>query len=292
MSFGADSARAEAELKAGLSETFEGTCVSTDWENGLVTVNIGGGIVVMPMVGDAPWANDRVRVIYVGKKPLCLGARTRANIGTVTAAPSGGSVLIQGDDGEKYNYQYNAALTLSSGMRVLMDHAGRVVVCQVSGERPKAIVTAPNPPSKPRQYEQTFYPIGSANYQSGAYVDNYAEVSANRSAFYYYGTQIRDSVPDTAAIESATIELNQLWDQTPTTASRLGTHGDPYPLSGPPVLANAVSIAPGSGARDILPVATLLQLGQAVAVGFYSGYGWRRYAPSTNSGAITLRWTV
>jgi hypothetical protein len=292
VSFGADSARAEAELRAGLSETFEGTCVSTDWANGLVTVNIGGGNVVMPMVGDAPWANDRVRVIYVGNKPLCLGARTRANIGTVTAAPSQGSVIIQGDDGERYTYQYNAALTLTSGMRVLMDHAGRVVVCQVSGERPKSIVTVPVPPSPPREYEQTFYPVASANYQNGVYVDNYAEVSANRSAFYYYGTQIRDSIPNEAVVESATIELNQLWDSAPTVSSRLGTHGDPFPLKAAPTLAGAVPISPGSGSKDILSVAASLQTGAAVAVGFYSGYGWRRYGPSTNSGALTFRWTV
>lgn len=294
MSFGLDSAKAEAELRRGLSDTVEGTCVRMDWANNLVVVNIGGGEIVMPLAGNAPWPNDKVRVIYVGQKPLCLGVRPRANLGTVAVTPSAGKVEVTGDDGQTYRYPYAANTTFSSGQRVLMDHGGRIVVCQISSEPDKEIVAAPPPAagSGPVVTERTFYATDSANFRGGAFQSNAVEISDSRSAFYYYGTQIADSIPDGATILDAYVTLTQEWDNVPGTASRMGTHGDAG-RGGQPGLSGAVSVPGGSRTVSLMGAfADQLKTGAAKGLGFYSGNGWRRYGSAASSGQVYVRWQI
>ena len=289
-SIGKGVAKGATAQRAGFSSTSEGQCVSVDLAAGYAVVNVGGGSLNMPMVGAVPWPGDKVHVGYLGQRPVCLGARPKAPIGTVSVVPSNGLVTVLGDDGLTYVYPYDSTRAYSTGQRVRLDHEGRTVGSGYGGEPVVGEFFPPAGAGPSGPQSKTFYPTDSGNYRGGAYAGQAAEVSDGRSAFYWYGAQIRDTIPDGAAVSAASIRLTQEWDQVPGVASRMGTHSEGS-RGGEPALSGALSVPGGTRDVDILQFADALKTGTALGVGLYKTFGWRRYGPASSSGQITITWT-
>lgn len=290
MSLGREVARELAAQRAGLSDTIDARCVDVDWAARLAVVNVGGAEQTMSWAGPAPWPGDRVRVMTLGQKPVAV-VQHGAPIGTVSAASSTAATVL-GDDGQTYVYPFRVGDAIAPGDRVRLDHAGRVVTLEYSEEPPGSDYTPPAPPPSQAVQARWFYPTDSANYRLGAYASSFAEVSANRSAFYWYGRQIASSIPDSATIVRARLSLAEVWDELPTVASRLGKHSSSSTsrTAAAPSLSGAIDGITGGGTVDISAFADDLKTGAAYGVGFYAGFGWRRFDAAARSGAIYIEW--
>ena len=278
-----------AHIRQRLGSSTEGLVTAQDWDNQLVTVDQGGTEQVMRWAGRAPWPGDTVRVVTSAGNTWCE-LFEGAPLGTVAAVGSGRATVL-GDDGESYTYPYIGAVPGVSD-RVGLLHSHRVVLGAYSAEPEDSEFTAAPAPPRPTVTKRTFYPVWSGNWRDGSYSGTAAEISTSRAAAYGYGTQIRDTIPDSATITRATLYLTENWDNVPGTASSMGTHssnGRPGSFSNGS-LSGSYSV-PGLSVNIIGTVANALKTGAAFGVGFRSGAGWRQYGVAPISGRIYIEWT-
>lgn len=293
MAQGAQTAKQLAQLAAQTAATTLGTCLSVDFTNLLAVVDVGGAAQSMPWVGSAPYKGDRVRIMTAGGQPACF-AQYGHPLGTVVAVASS-LATVTGDDGQTYQYPYPSGVTLAAGNRVALDHALRVVVELISAEPPGSLYVQQSGAPGPTKQSRTFTPTDSGNYTSGAYSTQYVEISTTRYGFYWFGTQIADSIPDTATITRAIVTLSEVWDEVPGAASLMQLHTDSSASHGgsQPTLTGAGVSVSNSGTFDISSMVAALVTGSAFGLGFPGGatHGWRRFDTFLASGAITIDWT-
>lgn len=284
-------ARQVAGLRSSKSDQVDAVCVASDWDAGFVTVNIGGAEQVMSWVGSAPYPGDRVRVLTLGMKPVAV-VQHGAPSGTVVSASST-LATVNGDDGRTYVYPFRVGDAIVPGDRVRLDHAGRCVALEYTEEPPGSEYEPPPAPPAAAVKARWFYPTDSGNYRFGSYVSQFAEVSENRAAYYWYGTQIASSIPDNATVTRAEIRLVEVWDELPGVVSRLATHTDASSVhsGAAPALSGAITVS-GGGTINIASYANALKTGAAYGVGFPAGFGWRRFDSAAKSGAIYMEWSV
>jgi len=282
---GETSARVDSEVKTGLSASLEGTCVGYVFASRLVLVDVGGVTIPMPWLGTAPWKGDTVRILKLGETRLCQSVYGSA-IGTVSSVASS-VATVTGDDGTIYRYPVRIGDTISAGHRVRLDHAGQIVLGRYAAEPPSSEYETPAGPPASSGGSKTFLPTASGSYASGVFRGPEVEVNSLRTGMYWYGSQIADTIPDGATITSATITLIQTYDQIGV-ASLLGSHNRKSP-NGEPVISGVVSINSG-GTFSIMAVANALKTGAAYGVGFQKETGYRAFASSASSGAITIKW--
>ncbi|ANJ26827.1 hypothetical protein [Agromyces aureus] len=296
---GEAAARAEQQLAQGASDMSVGQCVTVNDASvpPMVQVNLGGGVQWMPYTGARPWPGERVLVGYLGRKPVCHGPIYGHPLGTVVSVASG-IVTVTGDDGQTYRYSCAFADTLSTSNRVAMHHAARQVIHRMSAEPPGSTFTPPpEPPPVSVVQTRTFSPIDSGDwYYSGSrWYGQEPTISENHAGFYFYGTQIADTIPDTATIISATMWLVELWDNVPGTPSQLGSHGNPTKPGFAPGLSGSLTVN-NTGNYDVSSFANALKTGAQFGLGFYRGNGspgtgYRAYGTYAQSGAITITWS-
>lgn len=284
-------ARAQAEARKGFSDSIEATCLSVDWSARLATVDIGGASRVMPWAGPAPQIGDTVRVITAGQKPICW-AQYGSPTGEVLAV-GGTTVTVEGEDGRQYTYPFVDGVSLLVGDIVRLDHAGRIVLGQYAAA--STIPEVIRPPAPPAQsvFKRTFYPTDSGRYFNGVYSSQFVDASSNQAGYYWYGTQIASSIPDTATVTRAELRLVERFDNLPGIASRLGIHNNPSTRHGntAPALSGIINVSNG-GVINIASYATALKTGTAYGVGFYAGFGWRQFDTYARSGSIYMEWTL
>lgn len=280
-----------SELAARGSDTAEGLVTAVSWSTRTVTVNVAGVSQSIRWVGPAPWPGDRVRVTQHPSNWYCelvMGAP----LGTVQSVASSIATVL-GDDGVTYTYPHESGVAPSAGWRVRLDHAGRMAAPRYSAEPLGSLYVPPPAPPNPTPSEQvrTFNPIDSANWWAtgGRWDTQYVEVSVSRSGFYFYGTQIADTIPNSATILSATASFSEIWDNVPGTPSMLGSHGAATRPGSPPGLSGALAVS-GSGDVNIASYANALKNGTQHGLGFAQNTGWRRFQTFAGSGAITIRW--
>lgn len=290
MGQGEQSARADSLVSQGLSDTVEGICLSIDYSTRLISADVGGAVQIMAWSGPAPWVGDRVRVVYAGRKPFAI-AVYGSPLGTVQSVASG-IATVTGDDGATYNYPYQNGLTVAAGQRFVLQHANKVLGNRLSAEPPGSSFVRPPAPPASGTRTQTFRPTDSGNYRSGTYQDQYVEISSTRSAFYWFGRQIANTIPDSATILAANIKLVELWDNVPGTPSQMANHTDPSSRHGtsPPTLGVTDINVSGGGTIDITSLAGFLRDGVGFGVGFRVNTGWRRFDTYARSGSITIKW--
>lgn len=286
---GREDARRDAALKAGLSNTAAGVCLSIDWANKLLQVDLGGLPQSMPWAGEPPWVGDAVRVVYAGRKPVAF-ATYGAPIGTVQSVTSTVATVL-GDDGVTYAYPFRNGDTLAASNRVLLDHAHRIVTARYTANPDGSVANRPPAPPSSSKHKATFRPTQSGNFRNGAFDSEFVEISTTRSGFYWYGKQIADTIPNTATVTKAILKLEELWDNVPGTASHLGTHAQLQRTSSPPALSGSINVSNG-GSIDISSFATALKNGTAYGVGFAQNSGWRRFDTRARSGSIYMEWTT
>ena len=269
----------------------EGLVVAQDWDNWNVTVNVGGTEQRMKWVGTAPWPGDKVRVVSEGGSVYCMGVYGPA-LGTVQSTGSGFATVLA-DNSVTYTYPH-VGTAPSDGSRVRIDFAGRGIL---AGEYPvepsDSEFVRPSAPPAAGGGEAWFSPAWSGNWRPG-FAGAEVEISTSRVGLYGYGTQIRDTIPDTATLLVAQLHLVQNWDNVPGVSSDMGTHGfDGAPGSADnSSLSGSYAVAGGNQVVNLLgAVADGLKVGSALGVGFRSGAsGWRQYAAAPTSGRVFIRW--
>jgi hypothetical protein len=286
---GASSAREFAQVRAGASDVDEGVCVDTDWDNGLVTVDIGGASRVMAWKGSAPWVGDTVIVDTLGRKPRAI-VKHGAPVGTVTSVDSSVASVLA-DDGRTYTYPFRTGDALTPGDRVALDHSLHLVAAEYSSEPEGGEYTTPGGPPSSGGRAAWFYPTDSGHYRFGVYKNQNVEVSSERAGYYWYGTQIANTIPAGSTVSRMELNLVENWDNFPATLSQLKVHTDSSSVHGsePSLIGAAINVT-GGGAINVLPFASALQSGGGYGVGFVIGTGWRQFGTGAVSGAIYVEW--
>lgn len=287
--------RAKTELRRSRADTTEGVAVRiVDWANRVVEVNVGGLTQFMAWDGAPPYPDARVRVIRAGDSATCR-LIAGASFGEVQAI-SGDYVEVLGVDDVTYLWAYlgNHGWTPSAGQKVALDHDRQLVVGQTSTDPLLDPKPLPPPPPTAGKRVAWFHPVWSGNWSPG-FGGSQVTISTNRAGAYGYGRQIANTIPDSATIIAAGLQLSQIWDEVPGVAGSMGLHGfDGMPGSfGNGNIFGAVGVPGGSGMFNIpLAFANSLKDGAAFGVGFRSGDdGWREYAATPASGRIYMEWS-
>jgi hypothetical protein len=294
MSDAQQQAKRDAQLRASRATTTEGVVVAggVDWGRRLVTVNMSGFTQAMPWKGPAPWEGDRVRIDSAGGDPVC-SLIEGSPYGTVSSV-AGDYLNVAGDDDVSYRYVFVGTDTFTGGERVALDHARKLVVGQISTD-PAFDPPEPEPGPPPGTVSSAWFnPTWSGNWTGGVFDGEPATISSTRVGAYGWGTQLRDSIPDSASIIRAELQLVQNWDRVPGVETSMGTHsfdGRPGSMTNAS-LTGDYQFPGGSRLVDIRgAVVDALKTGAALGVGFRSGsFGWREYAQAPASGRVYVEW--
>jgi hypothetical protein len=302
VSLGEDQAVDNEKFRRGLASVTQGMCESIDWANGLALVNVGGGTLPLPMVGEAPFEGHKVWVGFFGEQPVCLGRVARPVRGAASGTASGGRVVVIGDDGETYSDLGYLGTAPTNGQRVAIDWSGGGLVLGVPSA--EATVIDPDVPagSVPTVRTYEFRPTGSKNwYLDSGYTNgssgNEVWCSDDNQGVYVYGNAIPDSIPDDAEFVAGSLKiyLVEYLNRFPSSLAQLGRH-NLATLSGDPNPTDTTSIPDCRGGKWVtLPDRweDNFRAGSARGVAFLSG-GQHRYraAGVENSGVIVGKWKV
>lgn len=291
---GESQANDRASSDAGASSLSQGVCVSIDWPNRLAMVNVGGAGgaagLAMPMVNAAPFPGQAVWVGFLGGQPICLGMVPNAATGTTVGDATSGRVTVAADDGREYIVPYMGEPPIASS-RVMLHWAANGVVLGVSSADETG--TTPDVPVTPGggSGARSFFATDSATWRSGGWSDNTFSVSDTRSGFYWYGTQVRDSVPAGATVTGFGIQVAA--NQAPSSNVTLTLHADGGRAGAPPSALDTFVVSQGSGYKQ-LPLAwgTAMKSGTAFGIGSVqaSASGWMEWQPASTSGALSISW--
>ncbi|OAN35052.1 hypothetical protein A4X17_11250 [Plantibacter sp. H53] len=282
---------ANAAARQGMSSYTQGVCMSVDWVNSLVVANIKGAEVSVPMVGSAPFPADRVLIGYLGALPVCLGPIPKSSTGTVTADPVGSLVAVTTDDSQARVLPFVQGYTPALGHRVIVDWpANGVVIGQISADPAGVIpVVPPSAGVAPSGGSGVFLPTDSATWRGG-WVDNLFGVSESRRGFYWYGFQIRDTIPNTATINSFGMTVQEDWNRLSSVTLTL--HSDSSRTGAPPNPLDTFNVSGGSGLKPLpLPWAAALRDGTAFGIGSVEDSGYLQWQSSATSGGLSISWS-
>jgi hypothetical protein len=266
-----------------------GTFVSTDGVRGVV--DVGGGRIPADMAGYVPEINESVWVLFINATALILGPTVpKPGKGTVAAVPSGNLVQVDTISG-RFNVPYASGLTLSVGQVVKLGCAndGLFVYAVMSTSPPPATApAAPGGSSGPQT--QIFMPIDAGSFR-GSWWTNQVYASDTNIGAWFYGSQIADTIPDAATIQSVEIYISiaSFRFQAPN----FGVHGSGSKPAGAVGLSQLTSVAIANGWVS-LPTSfgdTLKATvgGVGINQGGYSILNSLTTDPA--SGALRIRWT-
>lgn len=273
-----------------------GTVVSVDWVTQTCVVNIDTTSVVARISGQAPVVGKSINVMVVGQLAYTLGRQDPPPLATVNGAPASGLVNVLSDDGNTYRVGFQTSYTPASGHRVLMDwDAGGHIVNRVDAA---PTVTPPPENDNPSvRKTRTFRATDSGSYRSSWSSGVVYFGQSYPSAGWFYGTQMADSIPDDAVINSVSIYL-EVTAQSGVATMPLYLHTSASRPGGGLALDQGTDIGsmPNGFRGNVgLPAGwgNLLKTGARLGVGT-TGPGYRRLngpAQSAAAGSITISWT-
>lgn len=181
----------------------------------LALVDIGDARLPVPVIGDTfPNAGEYVRLLRVGQQTFLLGlARTRSALGAITANPGGGLVTVEypAGSGVTADMRYPKYYTPVIGDTVVIDWTtgGTVIAVLAASGAAAAPSAGPAPAPAPATYRQTFTALdsGTQNNGGGSWWTNEVYAGDTTLGGWFYGTKIRDTIPDNAAIVSERVYL-------------------------------------------------------------------------------------
>lgn len=290
-----------SDLSAGTAAIRPGAVFALVYP-GQVAVRVAGSdLITMPALNPMPAVGDNVEVLQVGSSWLCLGATARPATGTVADVPANGRVPVTGDDGLAYTPLYGPTYTPSVGDLVLLDWRvpGGVVLGPLSAApsiRNPDVPVALNPIPEHAQVTRTFIPTDSATWSpaAGAYLYSTVWCADSLVGAYFYGTQIQDTIPDTATVIDVSLYLNEEANYSPDDLATFGTHALLTRTSGTPSAIDAVTVTKATGSKP-LPVEFGTAFQNGTAYGLATNHGGSHIFSAkgiSNSGALTITWTV
>lgn len=250
-------------------------------------VDFAGGRVPAHLIGPRPSVNEPVWVMVVDAVAYVLGPTVpKPAVGTVVSASSG-SAVISTDIGN-VNARYDPAqVTLSASAEVRLVWGGGCWVLGVSSPPPEADV--PDEDAGVTRKTRTFTATGSGSWQSGyGWRTNDVWSSSSNKGAWFYGNQIRDTIPDSASIVKAEIYL-----PAPTTrigsTRPFGRHSYSSQPGGEPTIS-ATSTLPGVEGWTRIPSSLIDHLkSNAGGLGFGIGSWWVWPGTQKNGSSGKLR---
>lgn len=271
------------------------TAMSVDYASQSADVLLPDGSVVTAVTaGQLPLVAEPVWVLVVGEVAVTVGRPVKPPMGVVADAAVNGLVPVTGDDGLTYTVGFPTTYTPAAGHRVLLYwEAGGHIIARVDTSNPTP--APPYIPTQTIQKTQTFDPIDSGSYRdgwSGMNTDVYVG-DAYQAAGWFYGTQIADSIPDSARIVSVRTYLESTQSSDAPTIT-LGLHTLTSKGDGQMVVDSAVDIgamADGFAGDVDLPTSwgDLLKTGDRRGIGT-AAPGYRRLSGAPTAGALTISW--
>lgn len=280
---------------AGMSDLRVGTCLSIDWVAGTAKVNVPGSTVDLPMI-TVPVVNARCYVGFFATRPVVLGPVALPQLVTAKSAPSGGLVAVTGDDDVDYVIAADG-FSIAAGDRLVVlwgDRGGFVVAKEsVDPLTGLPIGTGGETPSSGSQTRR-FNPVDSGTQSgpgltgSGNFWDSQVWCSDSNLGAYWYGSQIADTIPDSAVIEQVQLSLVQVGGGGGDRPN-IGLHSLPS-KSGNLAVYSATPVVGGTGVNLLPPsFGDALKTGSAAGIATAHGGYWI-YAPFTGSGVLTITW--
>lgn len=279
-----------------------GTVIAINWTESVAMVNVRGSTIPAAMCGEQPNVGGHVWVLSVGDTALIIGKPARPAMGTVQSSPSQGFVSIATDDGKTRSLPYSVDDPPVAGQRWLLDWAADGhAIARASGEvgaPPYTPETSPLPGlGGGGVQERTFHPTDSGSFRGGWWTSKVYYAENNTVGAYFYGTSIKDTIPDNAPISKVQIYLNCELSQG-SSSTFWGLHG----FAGKPT-GSGFSInddvdkgyfGVGGGWYDFpLAWGDALKVGTSLGIGT-AGPGYRIFTGvegGQQHGAIRIEWT-
>lgn len=261
-------------------------------------VDVGQARVAVPTVGaNFPVPGEAVRLLRVGKQIILLGpAAPRAPIGRVAATGSPRcTVEYPAGSGVTQLMGYPSNITPAVNDVVLLDWtSGGTIVDRITIAPGVVTPEFPGGGGGGGQQTQVFTArdAGTINTSGGSYWQ--AQVWASDSTFgvYVYGSKIRDTIPDSAVIQSAEIYLPPV--SVSGGAPNLQVHNLETRSGLPSFRGSSAALSPRTGWVPI-PVAFLNDLkANPGGVGFNHG-GFNKYkalAADATSGSLRVTYST
>lgn len=278
---------ADALARVPVVESIVGVFVSQDGP--VATVDVAGRrLLVKAATQLQVLPSDPVRLERRGPDLVVTGPSTnRATLGTVTVA--GNPATVEYPDGSGVT----ADLPVVDGLTV--DVADTVIIDWASGGTVTAVVASPLSPEAPEDpgagsgqtVTVTLFADQSGSYGSSWWTD---EVWASSSYVggWFYGTKIKDSIPDSAVILSASIYLPAA--STFGDPPNFGIHNQAVRPAGSLTVSSTVALSPRVGEVP-LPTSwfdTLKASDGGIGVNHGGRNVYRSVGADGNSGRLTV----
>lgn len=290
----------DAMVKSAPTGLVLGTCVSVAWP--YAQVNVNGQVVPVLMIGNlAPVPQQQCWVASLEGARICLGPAATPSLGTVSDAPSAGTLPVIGDDGVEYAAAYDPNVTSwSTGQRVLLQWAGGpgggpVVVLKLSANPSAPDPTKPAPPvvgGTTKSHDLWFDPVwsgtqnGAGSTGGGSFWTDQVYCGATTLGAWGYGSSVANTIPDDASVGYVGILVSQQ-SGSGGNAPTFGLHSLAS-RSGTLSVSSAVTSSGGSGEKQ-LPTSfgDALKTGSARGIATDHGGYWI-YAPAGVNGSGRL----
>lgn len=261
--------------------------------DGSVQVDFGAGPTTCLSAGFfAPLPGQQVRCLRINDALVMMGpALPRSPIGTVTATGSP-TLTVETSQGPM-QLPYLTSYSAGVNDQVLIDWASGGIVIGVPSAIPAGSYDGGG--GAVQQYTADFFAIDSGSYRSGSWWTNDVWQSTNNTGCWFYGTQIRDTIPDAAEIVSVQMWLPEFYNGFPAYPMELQGHALLDKSGAPSLLGSRAAVASGYGWRPIPNGhADQLKLGAWFGLGTaYDGYyKYQGIASDSWSGLLRIVWRV
>lgn len=255
----------------------------------------GGRVPVNFATAWRPELNEAVWVMVVDGVPFLLGPTVPKPYDGTIVSVSGGFAVVDTDIGQvDATYEFGATLSASQQVKLIWGNGCHIVSVMSAIPTPPIVPDPPAPPAPaPSTYTKTITANTSGSYQSGSgWWTNQVWSSAHNQGLWFYGAKIRDTIPDSATINSAKIYLprpKQLLSSRP-----FGRHGYGSKPSGAPTIS-ATSTLSGTSGWVSIPTSLIDWLKvNTGGVGFdIGGYNiWPGTQSDGQSGALRITYTI
>lgn len=228
--------RSRVQVVSGFFRGLEGARASVDFNDGRV-----------PAYFATPWrpeVNEPVWVMVTDGVAYLLGPTSAKPAVGVVVSVSGGRAVVSTDIGQ-VTATYDLPRTYSAGDKVRLSWNSGCWIDGIRSDVPPDPDVPPAPGGEGKRQTRRFTAIDSGSYQSGhGWRINDVWCSASNIGAWFYGTKIRDTIPDGATIHSAQIYLPQ---RKNLGAAPFGRHGSATKPVGPVSFAATAELPARSG---------------------------------------------
>lgn len=276
------------------AESYLGTFVSQSGTAALVNV-AGSTITVKSESAYPPIAGEAVRLERRGADIILLGpaiARSATGRVTVTGSPQC-TVEYPNGSGVTKLMPYPSGYTPAVGDIVLINWDSNGAIQAKLTQLPGVVVPDVLPPTGPQLYHPPpFTAIDSGTFQSGSWWTTDVYSSSSTTSAWFYGSKIKDTIPDGATIISAAIYLPA--KQALYGPPQFGRHASPTKPAGA-VSFSALADLGGRSGWTAIPAALIEHLkandgGLGVSHGGYTI--WHGVATDGLSGALDIIYRI